>query len=1081
MDHQSHNIDKSIISKFYEYITSSGIMEYIPDEIYLDDEDYEDDGVVITLVPSSVFDVEHNIDYIIIGEGSNGINFNNFYRVYQNGNFREATEQENQYFDDKMFYISTKELSIYPTITTYDWNEIKRRTLNTVWKMNESSPKYIKKKNTETFIQWLSIKLQREIGDKIGKGIEGSVYDFGDSKVIKITSTDVIQLYNVINKNIKGIAKIYHIGYIVPPYRFKIDKNYIKLGGVTKISNFKDFKNLEQNINLRDGKIGYVIMEKVDTSVGTPIEELSNILREKILNNKTKWDGLDLTISFNSDVLNKLYNNLVNNYSKLIQYLTKIFNGKLPTLLEEVLEVFINVGKVYPNWDDIHSGQFGRNNKGELVVFDIGNEDEKYGGDLSPYPTPKNIIKENININDIPPNVKKSYIELIGTDEYFNHNNQLYYDGKIGWDPDPTSVIIYKSNISLLRMKLYGYEYEYYVRSFMSSGYEKESPTTARQYYFYDEKIQKFRNANTKKDRLKSDDRVKTFANLLFSMDISGNLKSKYDVIYKYTYEDWKKNQEGTLNTIKQINENDIPLTLKDVPSDIKNGYIGMIQSEFQFNKNNELVYNKKIDTEYYQSSISLSKVKSKYFIKSYVNTEGEKEYNKNSYNTSTVSHIYYYYSDIDKKFIDIKTLPHDDMMSIRKFLFSSQQQEIIANYTYNDWVKNLDGEYRILKKINEGNIIGFDSVPTDVKKAFAKDTIEDSHFNRKNQEYIDSDDYMNDDDTYIPYYSEKWLIDISKDLLFNTDYIIKTSILDEFNKDTYYKVYNKETKSFNTSDSKTDKNIALKDDGFSGGLESIYPAIYNYSVEDWMENQRNTLGAVIKINESNTPTPTTTIPNDVKRAFSKFIQEEQDFNNNNEAFYRREDDEDDYDEDDWELFYSGIYLFEFNKKDWIYNGSDNFDPLYIIKVITQTSEDDRTRYFKVYDQNTQTFIYLPEELDDEVTDSDNNGDMENYEIVLMSYGYEDWLDNKEKTFKALKKINESNNLKYLFQKDVRENVKKAFIIYVANNKKFNDFCLDDYRWREDDEWFEYDEDRENFEASISLFDISKKNRSKGI
>jgi hypothetical protein len=73
------------------------------------------------------------------------------------------------------------------------------------------------KVKSETIIDWISMKLQHKIGERIGRGLEGVVYKYSKGKVIKITSDDVVQQYDLLNKNIRGIAKIYHTGLIEVP------------------------------------------------------------------------------------------------------------------------------------------------------------------------------------------------------------------------------------------------------------------------------------------------------------------------------------------------------------------------------------------------------------------------------------------------------------------------------------------------------------------------------------------------------------------------------------------------------------------------------------------------------------------------------------------------------------------------------------------------------------------------------------------------------------------------------------------------------------------------------------------------
>tara|TARA_R110000772_G_scaffold2410_4_gene8587 strand:- start:60851 stop:62158 length:1308 start_codon:yes stop_codon:yes gene_type:complete len=414
--------DKSVINKFYKFVNNLGFFE----EYFNLNEKMIKSGNISYRATFKLFDISitdthkedieiaDDIEYFIIREFRTFFDTDYDYYVYQNGEFREALC--NNECNEHMYIHINKligESAIAKTIsiTNSPWcNPIAELNINDWLENQEKTEKMFRKINElknvpeDTFEGWLSVKLQNKVGKKIGAGIEGSVYDFGENnkRVIKITTTDVISLYKSLNKDIKGMVKIYHIGLIESPNRFKTKDRYkVKLKGKKKVLGFSDFfSQLSQEIMLTDNKIGYIIMEKVETElVYKEMSYLINTLENTIFHKRNHKIFLSdeklFNISSNTDALSYLYKAVMEDYDRLKNYLKKWDN--LPPILFEMLEVFNSVSKIYPGWEDIHNQQFGRNRKGELVVFDIGDDDEKWGADLSKFPVPKNIIRENTN------------------------------------------------------------------------------------------------------------------------------------------------------------------------------------------------------------------------------------------------------------------------------------------------------------------------------------------------------------------------------------------------------------------------------------------------------------------------------------------------------------------------------------------------------------------------------------------------------------------------------------------------------------------------------------------------------------
>ena len=253
------------------------------------------------------------------------------------------------------------------------------------------------------FKKWLSDKLQKNIGELISLSHNGIVYSLDDKRVLKISHKLDKTPYMFLNKNIKGITKIYHIGKLIVPNRF-IETVEIPF----EISNNR-IPIFLSRIGGGSNEFSYIIMEKVNTDGVS--DEIQNISHHLILNGvkadfKSKvmeeYDNLPDLIEYSSILRILYYMSVDKNKSYEI---LKEFD--LPKISYELIDVFHNISK-YVNWEDIHLEQFGRNLKGELVAFDIDNGEE---GENMKVQT-KNMIKESSNSYDSK-HIKKLLIKML--------------------------------------------------------------------------------------------------------------------------------------------------------------------------------------------------------------------------------------------------------------------------------------------------------------------------------------------------------------------------------------------------------------------------------------------------------------------------------------------------------------------------------------------------------------------------------------------------------------------------------------------------------------------------------------------
>jgi len=234
-----------------------------------------------------------------------------------------------------------------------------------------------------SFLNWLSGKFNQEIGNMLGSGLYGSVFEFGkkSKRVIKLTEKEDLDTYSTINKTINGVVKVYSYGKTEVPKRFLLKR----FGN--EISNTIETEGSYINLN-KDGYIYYIIMERL-----YPNEELENDIHdiggifiefyEETQENTSGIPSLRLLFKNRDDmqILLKFSDYIQKNYPKES-------NKHLETLAELIV-LFRKIGKNF-DWMDIHPGQFAYDNKGEIKAYDLDNSYILTQGEV------KNIIRESL-------------------------------------------------------------------------------------------------------------------------------------------------------------------------------------------------------------------------------------------------------------------------------------------------------------------------------------------------------------------------------------------------------------------------------------------------------------------------------------------------------------------------------------------------------------------------------------------------------------------------------------------------------------------------------------------------------------
>ncbi len=257
----------------------------------------------------------------------------------------------------------------------------------------------------DDFLTWLSMKLGKGIGQMLGKGSKGIVYQLSSGHAIKLSESSLHEQNRIMNKNIKGVAKIFSSGVIDIPKRFVEEDEHVKLRDDYKLPG--------------DKKLYYIILEKitvtddllkalddvdfamdyfVDTEVVNSDWVPGEGWKEKI--KRDKYGNIDYGLKF-------LFKNVANDklLEKFIEYISdnKLKEASIDTIdilemLADLIPMFTEISKYY-NWTDIHTGQFGYNSKGELVAFDLGDSwysNKRKEEQKMKINQPKTVIRESI-------------------------------------------------------------------------------------------------------------------------------------------------------------------------------------------------------------------------------------------------------------------------------------------------------------------------------------------------------------------------------------------------------------------------------------------------------------------------------------------------------------------------------------------------------------------------------------------------------------------------------------------------------------------------------------------------------------
>ena len=254
--------------------------------------------------------------------------------------------------------------------------------------------------NETNFADWLSNKLGKRIGEVLGSGTQGVIFDMGYN-VLKISNKPFNDIESILNKNIEGIAKVYAHGSIqVPPQFLKPEDGFG--GQKTKVVDVggNNIKPLKDN----NGQLYYLIMEKLYD--GDDVAWDLNMIEQSI--ERYYWKKGEKSI----DVFE-----ILKNASSDIDFIRSLYNHVKEDLSQQKADLMIewsislkNIAQFF-NWKDAHVYQFAQNQKGQLVAFDFDNPVDKVSNFT------KHMVAENeapqIKITD----EMRDFVQKFDTDE----------------------------------------------------------------------------------------------------------------------------------------------------------------------------------------------------------------------------------------------------------------------------------------------------------------------------------------------------------------------------------------------------------------------------------------------------------------------------------------------------------------------------------------------------------------------------------------------------------------------------------------------------------------------------------------
>jgi len=205
--------------------------------------------------------------------------------------------------------------------------------------------------------------------DFIGNGYYSMVYSIDGDRVIKISPIGVNEPYEVDN-----FAKIYKYDKLEVPNKY-LDESPNRYTTITLRK--KGYGKFYLAVNKEIPYIEIFIMEKVyyTQEVTELLEDMCEDIKKIFYNNFKKFKEISMStyelggiIDSNNSILMQFIQKNCNN-TKLNDFIMAEIDKK--ELFTQLLNIFQTLKKEEKIWNDSHTKQFGVNNNGDLVAFDL--------------------------------------------------------------------------------------------------------------------------------------------------------------------------------------------------------------------------------------------------------------------------------------------------------------------------------------------------------------------------------------------------------------------------------------------------------------------------------------------------------------------------------------------------------------------------------------------------------------------------------------------------------------------------------------------------------------------------------------
>jgi hypothetical protein len=241
------------------------------------------------------------------------------------------------------------------------------------------------------FREWLSSKLGITVGSSITFNANGCTYKIDKFRSLVLMNWQEDVYARLVNKNIEGVQKVYAVGQIDVPMKFKGKKSHT-YEGIWLL-------NFDRTSSWNDRTLYYAIVENI-TFDKILSGKIDYVIAHLWSENKHSF-GFDVKMypSFiGKNFLHCYVNGLEQKYMDgFINYVRDQKPEFFP-LLERLCQIMDNLLKIGFKWSYLSPQDFGYNSKGEVIATNVSNGDFQREHFKDPI---KNHIKEEVDKEEV--------------------------------------------------------------------------------------------------------------------------------------------------------------------------------------------------------------------------------------------------------------------------------------------------------------------------------------------------------------------------------------------------------------------------------------------------------------------------------------------------------------------------------------------------------------------------------------------------------------------------------------------------------------------------------------------------------